>query len=79
MKIVNAVELHLCNNKPEEIEVEISVDIGGKVEEAGSDGKIRHNTINRVVDHHSTVSWELKLKPGEIFTPEIIYHYFARY
>jgi len=79
MKIVNAVQLDLCNNKPIPVDVEISVDVGGKVEEVEEDGKVKLNTINRAIEHHSTVQWKRTLNAGETFTPQIIYHYFVRH
>jgi len=88
-RIVKEASLHLCNNKPVEIDVEITLRLGGKVTEASHDGKVtlggfeaadwRDYQGHPAVNNSSKVTWRLKLKPGETFEPAVSYHYYTRH
>jgi hypothetical protein len=87
--IHNKVTLDLCNNKPEDIDVEITVKLGGRVEEATKDGKVtllpfdandwQNYRGSPAVNNSSRVTWKVKLKAGETFLPQIDYKYYARH
>lgn len=78
----------LCNNKKVEIEAEIKVRIGGKVIDASDNGDVILSPFNSAdwvayhghpaVNNSSLVTWKVKLKPGDAFTPTIKYRYFTR-
>lgn len=64
----------VMNQRLEPSRTRITVSLGGKVELASDEGKIRLNdfrrgdwndTSYREINNHSDVSWELELKPGE--------------
>jgi len=88
-RIVKEAALHLCNNKPVEIDVEITLRLGGKVTEASHDGKVvlggfeaadwRDYQGHPAVNNSSKVTWRLKLKPGETFEPTVAYHFYTRH
>lgn len=88
VRIEKEAKLHLCNNKPEPIEVEITLRLGGKVTEAAEKGAIALNPWDATdwsnyrghpaVNNSSTVRWKVKLASGETFEPKVKYHYFAR-
>lgn len=88
VRIDKQAQLHFCNNKPIEIEVEITVKLGGKVDLASHDGQVTLNPFRNedwvnyrghpAVNNSSDVVWKLKLKPGETFEPTVDYHYFTR-
>jgi hypothetical protein len=88
-RIVKEASLHLCNNKPIDIDVEITLRLGGKVTEASHDGKLvlggfdaadwRDYQGHPAVNNSSQVTWRLKLKPGETFEPTVAYHYYTRH
>jgi hypothetical protein len=88
-RISKQARLHLCNNKPIEIDVEISLRLGGKVTEAAHDGAItlggfsaadwRDYQGHPAVNNSSEVKWRVKLKPGETFEPTVDYHYYTRH
>jgi hypothetical protein len=88
-RIEKEARLHLCNNKPIDIDVEITLRLGGKVTETSHDGKVVLGGFNAVdwrdyqghpaVNNSSQVTWRVKLKPGENFEPTVAYHYFTRH
>jgi hypothetical protein len=88
-RIAKEMHLELCNNKSIEIDTEITVRVGGKVEDASDKGEIALGPFHAAdwenyqghpsVNNSSTVTWRLKLKPGDCFRPTIKYHYFARH
>lgn len=88
-RIDKELKLDLCNNKPIPIEAEITLRVGGKVEEVTDDGKIVLGPFNQAdwenyqghpaVNNSSVVTWKVKLEPGEAFTPTISYHYYTRH
>ena len=83
-RIDKEMKLDLCNNKPIEIEAEITLRVGGKVDKAALDGDVTLNPFDAAdwvqynghpaVNNSSTVTWKTKLKPGEKFEPSVIYH-----
>ena len=74
-RIEKEAAVHLCNNKKNELNVEITLRVGGKVTKATEDGTIvlgafrAEDWINYhghpAVNNGSTVTWKAKLKPGE--------------
>lgn len=88
-RIEHEMKLDLCNNKPVEIEAEITLRVGGKVTKASNDGAITLSPYNAAdwVEYHthpavnnsSTVVWKVKLKPGDNFEPVVNYHHFTRH
>lgn len=88
-RIDREMSLDLCNNKPMAIEAEITLRVGGKVDQASQDGKITLAAFNAAdwvqynghpaVNNSSTVSWKVKLEPGDNFKPTINYHHFTRH
>jgi hypothetical protein len=88
-KIDNRALLHLCNNKPAPIDVEISVTFGGRASEVSDDGKITLKPFDSTdwsnyrgssaVNNRSVVNWKVKLKPGGIFEPTIDYSFYTRH
>ena len=87
-RIEKEASLHLCNNKAEPIDVEITLRLGGKVTEASQEGKVALNPWDATdwnnyrghpaVNNSSTVRWKVKLAAGETFEPTVKYYYFAR-
>lgn len=88
-RIEREMKLHMCNNKPIEIETEITLRVGGKVTKASHDGDVTIGPYNPAdwiqysghpaVNNSSTVVWKLKLKPGENFEPTVTYYHYARH
>jgi len=88
-KISKKAKLDLCNNKGVPIEVEVTLRLGGKVDQATQKGAITLGAFNAAdweryrgdaaVNNTSTVKWTVKLKAGETFEPEIMYYYYARH
>ena len=88
-KIERELQVDLCNNKPIDIEAEITLRVGGKVSKATNDGKITLGGYNAAdwvqyqghpaVNNSSTVVFKAKLKPGDKLNPTVIYHYFTRH
>jgi len=81
--------VHLCNNKKADLEVEITLRVGGKVTKATEDGTIVLGAYRAedwtnyhghpAVNNGSTVTWKTKLKPGETIEPKVTYHFFTRH
>jgi hypothetical protein len=81
--------VHLCNNKKLDIEAEITLRVGGKVTKAESEGAVvltafraedwQNYQGHPAVNNSSTVTWKVKLKPGENFEPKVTYNFFTRH
>ncbi|WP_425617488.1 hypothetical protein NA78x_001166 [Anatilimnocola sp. NA78] len=88
-RIEREMQLDLCNNKAIEIEAEITVRVGGKATKASHDGSITLGDFNQAdwiqyrgqpaVNNSSTITWKVKLKPGDNFEPTVNYHHFTRH
>jgi hypothetical protein len=88
-RIDKQLRLDLCNNKPVAIETEITMRLGGKVDEASDEGKILIGGFNQAdwtqyhghpaVNNSSTVDWKTRLEPGANFEPTVNYHHFTRH
>lgn len=88
-RIAKQARLHLCNNKPETIEAEITLRLGGKVDAASDEAEITLGAFDQAdwvqysgspaVNNSSTVAWKIKLEPGQTFEPTVDYHFFARH
>jgi hypothetical protein len=88
-KIERELSLDLCNNKPIEIEVEVTLRVGGKVTKATRDGQVTLGGFNAAdwtqyqghpaVNNSSTVVFKAKLKPGDKLEPVVTYQYFTRH
>ncbi|HEX5103183.1 MAG TPA: hypothetical protein VFV87_05200, partial [Pirellulaceae bacterium] len=88
-RITKEAKLHLCNNKPVAITIEITLRLGGKVDAASDMGRVTLSAFNQAdwiqyhghpaVNNSSVVTWKVKLEPGETFEPKVQYHYFARH
>jgi hypothetical protein len=86
-RIEKEMKLHLCNNKSIDIDVEITLRVGGKVNKASLDGEVTINPYNPAdwvqynghpaVNNSSTVVWKVKLKPGDNFEPTVTYQHFT--
>lgn len=87
-RISQRASLRLVNRKSEAVDVEISLRLGGRVDSASDEGNVDINAFRAAdwkryrsdpsVNNSSTVSWTLKLEPGQTFEPTIDYHYYAR-
>jgi hypothetical protein len=87
-RIEKEANVHLCNNKNVDIEAEITLRVGGKVSKAEKEGDIVLSAFRNedwqnyqghpAVNNSSTVTWKVKLKPGETIEPKVTYHYFTR-
>jgi hypothetical protein len=88
-RIEKLAQLRLTNNKPVAIDTEITVRLGGKATAASDEGRITLGAFNQAdwneyrghpaVNNSSTITWRLKLQPGETFEPTVTYHYFTRH
>jgi hypothetical protein len=88
-RIDKEMKLDLCNNKAIDIEAEVTLRVGGKVDKASLDGDVTLGAFDSAdwvqynghpaVNNSSTVTWKTKLKPGEKFEPSVTYHYFTRH
>ena len=88
-RIDKEMNLDLCNNKASDIEAEVTLRVGGKVDKASLDGDLTLNPFDPAdwlqynghpaVNNSSTVVWKTNLKPGENFEPSQTYHYFTRH
>jgi hypothetical protein len=88
-RIDKEMQLNLTNNKPVDIEAEITLRVGGKVRKASDNGDVTLGAFNAAdwvqytghpaVNNSSTVVWRTKLKPGETFEPSVAYHHFTRH
>ncbi len=88
-RIDKEMKLDLCNNKAIEIEAEITLHVGGKVEKATPEGEVTLGAFDAAdwvqyngspaVNNSSTVVWKTKLKPGDKIEPVVLYHYLTRH
>lgn len=87
-RIEKEATIDLCNNKKVPIEAEITLRVGGKVTKADSEGAVILSAFrpedwqnyqgHPAVNNSSTVTWKVKLKPGDNFEPKVTYHFFTR-
>ncbi len=88
-RIDKEMKLNLSNHKSVGIETEITLRMGGKVDQVSHDGDVtlgafdaadwaQHNS-HPAVNNSSSVIWRVKLQPGETFEPSVAYHYFTRH
>ena len=87
-QIDKEIKLDLCNNKAVDIEAEITLQVGGKVDKVSDDGEVTLRAFDAAdwvqyqghpaVNNSSSVRWKVKLKPGDNFEPTVVYHHFTR-
>lgn len=80
--------LEMINNRKEASRTRVTIDVGGKVEKASDEGKIRLMPYNAAdwgnrrwdlrPNGHSQVTWDIELKPGETRTLTIEGEYYWR-
>jgi hypothetical protein len=88
-KIRNRASLTLRNNKAQGVEVEITLRLGGRAEQASHEGRITlapyraddwdNYRGSPAVNNSSTVFWKTTLAPGEKFEPTVEYQFYARH
>jgi len=88
-RIEKEAAVHLCNNKKSEVEVEMTLRLGGKVTKATEEGTVVLGAFRQedwtnyqghpAVNNGSTVTWKAKLKPGETIEPKVTYHFLTRH
>jgi hypothetical protein len=88
-RISKTAHLAVSNRKDTTVEMEMTFRTGGRVTEATDKGKITlqsHSPEDWVdyrgissVNNSSTVTWKTTLKPGESFSPTVLYHYFSQH
>jgi len=88
-KIRNRASLSLRNNKSQSVDVEITLRLGGRAEQASLDGRItlapfraedwENYRGSPAVNNSSTVFWKTTLPPGEAFEPGVEYQFYARH
>ena len=88
-RIDKELKLDLCNNKAIEIDAEITLHLGGKVDEVTHDGEVVLTGFNAAdwvqyqghpaVNNSSQVTWKGHLKPGDKLEPTVRYHFFTRH
>lgn len=88
-RIEKELKLDLCNNKAIEIDAEITLKVGGKVDKASDDGEVVLGGFNAAdwvqyqghpaVNNSSQVTWKGHLKPGDKLEPTVLYHFFTRH
>ncbi len=88
-RIEKEATVTLVNNKKSELDVEITLRVGGKATKATEKGTIvvgayraedwTNSHSHPAVNNGSTVTWKAKLKPGETFEPKATYHFFTRH
>jgi hypothetical protein len=88
-KIRNRATLTLRNNKAQPVEVEITLRLGGRAEQATHEGRItlaayraedwENYRGSPAVNNSSTVLWKTTLPPGEKFEPTVEYQFYARH
>jgi hypothetical protein len=79
----------LRNNKPDAVDVEISLRFGGRANRASDGGEITLSPYREedwvqyrgdpAVNNSSAVLWRLTLEAGEVIQPTVDYHFFARH
>jgi hypothetical protein len=88
-RIEKELKLDLCNNKAIEIDAEITLHLGGKVDETTHDGEVVLTGFNAAdwvqyqghpaVNNSSQITWKGHLKPGDKLEPTVRYHFFTRH
>ena len=88
-RIEKEATVHLCNNKKTDLEVEITLRVGGKVTNTTEKGIIILGAFRAedwsnyhghpAVNNGSTVTWKAHLKAGETIEPKVTYHFFTRH
>lgn len=88
-KISKEVSLSLCNHKQVEIDVEVTLRVGGKAVEASDMGAVTIGAFrpedwnnyqgHPAVNNSSVIKWKTKLKPNEFFKPTANYYYYGYY
>jgi hypothetical protein len=88
-KIRNRATLTLRNNKAQPVDVEITLRLGGRAEQATDAGRItlapyraedwENYRGSPAVNNSSTVLWKTTLQPGEAFEPIVEYQFYARH
>lgn len=88
-RIDKELKLDLCNNKAIDIDAEITLKLGGKVDKVSHDGEViltGYNAADWVqyqghpaVNNSSQVTWKGHLKPGDKLEPTVLYHFFTRH
>jgi hypothetical protein len=88
-RIEKEMKLDLCNNKGIDIDVQVTLRVGGKVDKASHDGEVVLSGYNAAdwvqyqghpaVNNSSSVTWKAHLKPGDQLEPTVLYHYFTRH
>ena len=88
-KIGREATIGLCNHKAIPIDIEVTFRVGGKAEEVSDKGDITLGAYNAqdwqnyrghpAVNYSSTVKWKFNLKPGDVVSPKVGYHYFTRH
>lgn len=88
-KITKEISLSLCNHKQEAVDVEVTLRVGGKVEEATEKGVIQIGAFrpedwqnyqgHPAVNNSSVIKWKTKLEPSSFFEPKVSYFYFSYY
>jgi hypothetical protein len=88
-RIEKEARLKLDNHKAVSIEAEITLRLGGRATGASHAGQITVNAFNAAdwvqyhgslaVNNSSTITWTVKLQPGETLEPTAKYHFFARH
>ena len=87
-KINQRATLDVCNNKPETIDLEVTLRFGGKADKISDDGKVtlapyraedwQNYRGHPAVNNSSVIVWKKTLKAGETFLPTVDYHFFSR-
>ncbi len=88
-RIDKEIKLDLCNNKAIDIDAEITLRVGGKVDKVSDDGEVVLRAFDAAdwvqyhghpaVNNSSQVTWKVRLKPGQNFEPTVVYHHFTRH
>jgi hypothetical protein len=88
-KIRHRATLTLRNNKAQPVDVEITLRLGGRAEQATHEGRItlapyraedwENYRGSPAVNNSSTVLWKTTLQPGEKFEPTVEYQFYARH
>ena len=88
-RIEKEAKLRLDNHKSAPIEAEITLRLGGRATAASHGGQIAVNAFNAAdwvqyhgspaVNNSSTITWTVKLQPGETLEPTAKYNFFARH
>ncbi|HMO13724.1 MAG TPA: hypothetical protein PKD64_08250 [Pirellulaceae bacterium] len=88
-KIEKEGKVVLRNNKSSEVDIEVLLKLGGRATEASHNGVIQLTAFdpalwtqyrgNTAINNSSQITWKTNLKPGEVFEPKSIHHYFTRH